>query len=65
MRSVALDLGVKDTSFCEVFRGLVVAKTYVGELKSLEDVLGPRSKRARVAIEARRAAWSRTRPSTS
>jgi transposase len=57
MRSVALDLGVKETSFCEVFRGLVVARRTVGELKNLEDVLGPGSKRARVAIEACREAW--------
>jgi hypothetical protein len=57
MRSVALDLGVRETSFCEVSHGLVIARRTVGELKSLEDVLGPGTKRARVAIEARREAW--------
>lgn len=57
MRSVALDLGVKETSFCEVSRGLVVARRTVRELTSLEDVLGPGSKRATVAIEACREAW--------
>jgi transposase len=57
MRSVALDLGVKETSFCEISHGLVVARRTVGELKSLEDLLGPASKRARVAIEACREAW--------
>jgi len=41
MRSAALDLGVKETSFCEVFRGLVVARRTVRELMSWEDVLGP------------------------
>ena len=57
MRSVALDLGVKETSFCEVSRGLVVARRTVRELRNLEDVLGPGSKRATVAIEACREAW--------
>jgi len=57
MRSVALDLGVKETSFCEISRGLVVARRTVGELEGLEDVLGPGSGRAMVAIEACREAW--------
>ncbi|HXX68106.1 MAG TPA: IS110 family transposase [Polyangiaceae bacterium] len=57
MRSVALDLGVKETSFCEVSRGLVVARRTVSELRNLEDLLGPGSKRATVAIEACREAW--------
>lgn len=57
MRSVALDLGVKETSFCEVSRGLVIARRTVTELRELEDVLGPTSERARVAIEACREAW--------
>ena len=48
MRSVALDLGVKETSFCEVSRGLVVARRTVSELRNLEDLLGPGSKRATV-----------------
>jgi len=57
MRSVALDLGVRETSYCEVSRGLVVGRRTVGELRELEDVLGPGSKRATVAIEACREAW--------
>jgi hypothetical protein len=52
MRRVALDLGVKETSFCEISRGLVIARRTVGELNHLEDVLGPGSRRAMVAIEA-------------
>jgi transposase len=57
MRSVALDLGVKETSFCEVSCGLVVARRTARELGHLEDLLGPGSKRAVVAIEACREAW--------
>jgi len=57
MRSVALDLGVKETSYCEVSRGLVVGRRTVSELQGLEDLLGPGSKRATVAIEACREAW--------
>jgi transposase len=52
-----LDLGVRETSFCEVLQGLVVARRTVGELTSLEDLLGPGTKRAHVAIEACREAW--------
>jgi hypothetical protein len=54
MRSVALDLGVRETSFCEVLHGLVVGRRTVGELKELEDALGPGTRRATVAIEASR-----------
>jgi transposase len=57
MRSVALDLGVRETAFCEVQHGLVIARRTVTELAGLEDLLGPRTKRARVAIEACREAW--------
>jgi transposase len=52
-----LDLGVRETAFCEVHKGLVVARRTVAELASLEDVLGRTSQRARVAIEACRQAW--------
>lgn len=57
MRSVALDLGVRETAFCEVRSGLVVARRTVAELTSLEDLLGPGTGHARVAIEACREAW--------
>jgi transposase len=57
MRSVALDLGVKETSFCEISQGLVIARRTVQELKGLEDLLGPGTRRARIAIEACREAW--------
>jgi hypothetical protein len=48
MRSVSLDLGVRETAFCEVHKGLVLARRTVAGLASLEDVLGPSSRRARV-----------------
>jgi hypothetical protein len=35
-----LDLGVKETSFCEVSRGLVVSRRTVQDLRGLEDLLG-------------------------
>jgi transposase len=57
MRSVALDLGVRETSFCEVSQGVVVARRTVRELAALSDVLGPGTRRARVALEACREAW--------
>ena len=57
MRSVALDLGVRETAFYEVEHGLVIARRTVVELARLKDVLGPGTRRARVAIEARREAW--------
>lgn len=57
MRSVALDLGTKETSFCEVSQGRVVARRTVQSLEALDDVLGPSSPPARVAIEACREAW--------
>ncbi len=58
MRSVALDLGVRETSFCEVSQGVVVARRTVRDLDRLSDTLGLGTKRARVAIEACREAWS-------
>jgi transposase len=57
MRSVALDLGARETSFCEVREGRVVLRRTVQSLEGLEDVLGPSTPPARVAIEACREAW--------
>lgn len=57
MRSVGLDLGARETAFCEVSQGLVVARRRVTDLGNLSDVLGAGSARARVAIEACREAW--------
>ena len=51
MRSVALDLGGRIT-FCEVASGEVVGRKTVKAFDHLEDVLGPRTPKARVAIEA-------------
>lgn len=56
MRSVALDLGGKIT-FCEVANGKVVERKTVQRLDDLMGVLGPRTGKARVAIEACREAW--------
>jgi len=41
MRIVALDLGVKNSSYCEVFQGQVVHRATVSELESLRSLLGP------------------------
>ena len=57
MKSVGLDLGAKKISFCEVNGGGVVTRRTVGSLAELEDVLGPKTPPARVAIEACREAW--------
>ncbi len=58
MRSIALDLGARETSFCEVSQGVVVARRTVRDVSKLSDTLGPGTKRARIAIEACREAWS-------
>ena len=58
MRSVALDLGVNEISFCEVAGGKVVLRRTVRSLDALEDVLGPSAPPARVAIEACRESWA-------
>jgi transposase len=58
MRSVALDLGVNEISFCEVVGGKVVLRRTVRSLDALEDVLGPSAPPARVAIEACRESWA-------
>jgi len=57
MRTVALDLGARTTTFCEVADGAVVQRGTVSSLESLRCVLGPEQPRARVAIEACREAW--------
>lgn len=57
MRSVAVDLGVRESALCEVADGKVVLRRTVTSLEGLKDVLGPSSPPARVAIEACREAW--------
>ena len=57
MRCVALDLGVREISFCEVAQGKVVLRRTVRSLDALEDLLGPGAAPAKVAIEACREAW--------
>jgi len=57
MRMVALDLGGKKTSYCEVSKGTVIQRITVSELESLRPLLGPEQPPARVAIEACREAW--------
>jgi transposase len=57
MRSVALDLGTKKSTYCEVAKGQVVQRTTVSQVSSLDGLLGPDQPAARVAIEACREAW--------
>ena len=57
MRKVALDLGAKKTTYCEVADGQVVQRTTVTQVESLEPLLGPEQPPATVAIEACREAW--------
>jgi transposase len=57
MRNVALDLGVKKTTYCEVAEGRIVQRATVTEVSSLVSLLGPNQPPARVAIEACREAW--------
>ena len=57
MRSVALDLGAHEISYCEVAQGQVVQRRTVKSIHALDDLLGPSSPPARVAIEACREAW--------
>lgn len=56
-RSVALDLGKKELSYCEVRDGKVVVRRTARSLSELEDLVGPESPPATVAIEACREAW--------
>jgi transposase len=58
MRSVALDLGAKKISMCEVANGAVVRRLTVTSIESLKSELGPQTPPARVAIEACREAWA-------
>jgi transposase len=57
MRKVALDLGAKKTTYCEIADGRVVQRTTVTHVESLEPLLGPEQPPATVAIEACREAW--------
>jgi len=52
-----LDLAVQKIAYCEVEGGEVVQRRTVSRLTALEDLLGPDSPPARVAIEACREAW--------
>ena len=57
MRSIGLDLGSREVSFCEVRSGKVVARRTASSVEMLNDLLGPGTAPARVAIEACREAW--------
>ncbi|HEU4580773.1 MAG TPA: transposase, partial [Polyangiaceae bacterium] len=57
MRKIALDLGAKETTYCEVRDGKVVDRGTVREMASLVSVLGPERPPATVAFEAGRQAW--------
>jgi transposase len=57
VRKVALDLGKKKTTYCEVNNGAVLRRLSVSDVASLETVLGPQQPEALVAIEACREAW--------
>jgi transposase len=58
MRNVALDLGARKICFCEVKDGKVIVRRTVKEVAELEDVLGPQTESANVAVEACREAWA-------
>jgi transposase len=57
MRKVALDLGAKKITYCEISEGRVIGRGTVSEVESLRSVLGPEQPPATVAIEAGRTAW--------
>ena len=57
MRKVALDLGARKTSYCEVQDGAVIRRATVTSVETLEFELGPKQTPAVVAIEACREAW--------
>lgn len=57
MRMVALDLGARKTTYCELSQGQVVHRATVSELETLHPLLGPDQPAAKVAIEACREAW--------
>ena len=58
MRNVALDLGLRKVCFCEVRDVSVVARRTARSVEVLEDVLGPKTESAKVALEACREAWA-------
>ena len=57
MRSIGLNWGVREVSFCEVAERTVVARRTASSLSGLTDLLGPGTAPAYVAIEACREAW--------
>lgn len=57
LRHVALDLGGKKTTYCEVKDGQVVERTTVKRVGELLRWLGPETPRAQVAFEACREGW--------
>jgi transposase len=57
MRSVGLDLGKKEVSYCEVQGGNVIARRTARGLSELDDLLGSEGPPAKVAFEACREAW--------
>lgn len=57
MRRVALDLGNRKVSYCEVSEGTVIKRLTVSSVATLEAELGPEQPDAVVAIEACREAW--------
>jgi transposase len=57
MRTVALDLGVRKIVLCEVHNGEVVHRKTARSLSELDDFLGAKTLRARVAFESCREAW--------
>jgi hypothetical protein len=48
MRTVALDLGVQKTAYCEVSGGHVIKRATVSDVESLRCLLGPEQAAARV-----------------
>ncbi|HEX2567973.1 MAG TPA: transposase [Polyangia bacterium] len=58
MRSVALDVGVRQIALCEVKDGQVIERATVRSVSALEKYLGPNTLKAHVAIEACREAWA-------
>jgi len=58
MRSVALDVGVRQIALCEVKDGQVLERATVRSVSALEKYLGPNTPKAHVAIEACRDAWA-------
>jgi transposase len=57
MRNVALDLGAKKTTYCEVANGQIIQRATVAAVETLKSLLGPDQPEATVAIEACREAW--------